>query len=208
MFAILRGADGDAAVQMAGANGLHGAIAMVATRSGSAVRAGGVPREIKAVIQWRSVQWLREIGVRPTGGRFAIALPVAQSHVPFADDASAIPHVAQHGRYCGTIRLDQGITLCAEEHPPFHPTAPRVTTGEQSITRGRAAAGRRVRVGETHPHALESLHLRRVQLHGIRVASEILIRTRVSHAHVIGHEENDVGLRCGISRMERQCSKE
>ena len=181
---------------------------MVATRSGSAVRAGGVPCEIKAVIQWRSVQWLCEIGVRPTGGRFAIALPVAQSHVPFADDASAIPHVVQHGRYCGTIRLDQGITLCAEEHPPFHPTAPRVTTGEQSITRGRAAAGRRVRVGETHPHARESLHLRRVQLHGIRVAGEILIRTRVSHAHVIGHEENNVGLRCGISRMECQCSKE
>ena len=147
-----------------------GGIAMVATRSGSAVRAGGVPCEIKAVIQWRSVQWLREIGVRPTGGRFAIALPVAQAHVPFADHTSAIPHVAQHGRYCGTIRLDQGITLCAEEHPPFHPTAPRVTTGEQSITRGRAAAGRRVRVGGTHPHSRESLHLRRVQLHGIRVA--------------------------------------
>ena len=128
--------------------------------------------------------------------------------MPFADHTSAIPHVAQHGRYCGTIRLDQGITLCAEEHPPFHPTAPRVTTGEQSITRGRAAAGRRVRVGETYPHARESLHLRRVQLHGIRVAGEILIRTRVSHAHVISHKENDVGLRCGIGRMERQYSKE
>ena len=40
-----------------------------------------------------------------------------------------------------------------------------------------------------------------LQLHLGGVAGEILIRTRVPHAHVIGHEKNDVGL---LRRGQRQ----
>ena len=145
---------------------------------------------------------LREIGISPAGGRFAVALAVAQAHVPFADEAGAVARITQYAGHSRPVRLNQGIALRTEEHPPFHSAAPRVTPSKQPVPRGRAAAGRRVRVGEAHAHPSQPLHLRRVQLHGSRIAGEILIRTRVPHTHVIGHEENDVGLGKIIGRMQ------
>ena len=80
---------------MAWANGLRGpvtlgGIPMAWIRPGSAVRAGGVAGEVKPMIQRRGMQRLREISIGPAGGRFAVALPVAKSCVPFADEARAI----------------------------------------------------------------------------------------------------------------------
>ena len=42
------------------------------------------------MIQWRRVQWLSEIGIGPTGGRPAVALAIAQTHMPFTDHARSV----------------------------------------------------------------------------------------------------------------------
>ena len=91
--------------------------------------------------------------------------------------------------------------MSTEKYPPFHPAAPRVTAREQPVPRGCAARGGRVRVSEPDTHARQPFHLWRVQLYIVRVAGEILIRARVSHPHVVRHEENDIGFG---SRLYRQ----
>ena len=63
-------------------------------------------------------------------------------------------------------------------------------------------------ISKPHTHPRQPFHLRRVQLHVIGVAGKILKGTGIAHPHIISHEENDVGLRCGMGRMERQRSEE
>ena len=48
-------------------------------------------------------------------------------------------------------------------------------------------------IGEAHPHAGQSIHLRRVKLGLVAIPGEVLIGAGIAHPHVISHHENDVG---------------
>ena len=82
------------------------------------------------MIQRRGVQQLREIGIGPGRCRLPVGLSIPQAHMPFTHHARAVPGPAQHARQRRPVGFNQGITLRAEEHPPFHPAAPRITAGK------------------------------------------------------------------------------
>ena len=49
-------------------------------------------------------------------------------------------------------------------------------------------------VGKEHTHVGQPLHGRGLELLVIRILGEELISRGIPHAHVVGHEKNDVGL--------------
>ena len=63
-------------------------------------------------------------------------------------------------------------------------------------------------ISKTHAHPRQPFHLRGVQLNVIGVAGEILIRTGITHPHVISHKEDDVGLTSRTSGQRSQAKNQ
>ena len=63
-------------------------------------------------------------------------------------------------------------------------------------------------IGEKQPHVREPLHGRSQDLLGVGILSEKLIGGTVAHAHVIGHEQDDVGTVWELSADQERKSRE
>lgn len=160
------------------------------------------------MVDWRGVERFAEIRVGKLGSWATGAVLVAQTDVPFSDDAGSVAVLQKKRRQSRSARLDHGVALGTKEHPVFHPIAPRIAPSHEPVTRHGAARGWSVCIGKTHAHRGETLHVGRVDLDVVRVAGEILECAGVADSHVIRHEQDDVRLRVVGKNRERKEANE
>ena len=113
---------------------------------------------------------------------------IVVSKVPLAEDPGCVTVVLKHFRHGQFIFSKDGTAI--DRVPDAGPTA--VATGHQR----RAGFGtRRIDMKIRHSYALRGqfIQVRRLQ-HGVAIDADIAV------AHVIGHDQNDVGFPPGIFR--------
>lgn len=182
-------------MDVAGADGLVGAVlcALFARRdAGCAMRSRRESAVVKSMIKRRVIKRFGQIRVFPRVSGFAVALSIAKPNMPLADHAGSIAVVFQECSDGWPIRFDHGISLRAKEHPVFQSVSPRIASRHQSVPSSAATRCGCVRIGKSNARSRQSVHVWRENLHRVAVACDVLVRTRVSHAHVIGHHQDDV----------------
>ena len=136
-------------------------------------------------------------------------VPRPLAEMPLADEAGRVSDFLQHfgnEHFVGTnaerrIRPQHAAwrdgAIGAGRDDVVHADAHRVATGHERGPR-RGAGGRRgMEVGEPHPLLGHAVEVRRVHVDGAE-AGEVGI------AHVIGEDDNDVGLLRSMQGRERQ----
>ena len=123
-----------------------------------------------------------------------------KSEVPLADGGSGVAIFLQQGWHGETILGDEWRIVGAVEHALLEPAAPRVTTGEQAVARGRADGGAAVGVGERHALRGEAVEVGRLNFPARRVE-----RLHVAVAEIVGEDVDDIGSGALGSRHHSRC---
>ena len=110
-----------------------------------------------------------------------------EPQVPFPDDARVIAVLPQKRSHGSPPRLDQWLAV-AVEHAALEPRAPAIAPGQQAVTGGRAYRRRRMSVGEGHALGGKFVEMRSGDFR-FRIQ-----RVNVAVAHVVGEDENDIGM--------------
>ena len=123
-----------------------------------------------------------------------------KTQVPLSDAGGIVAFRFQHRGDGDFVGLNQRLILGAEVHRFFEVGAPVVATGEQAIAGGRAYRGRGVGIGETHAFFGEAVD------GGGRGKPAVV--GDITHAHVVGEDENDVGVfSLGEAEGEQGCEE-
>ena len=80
-------------------------------RSRGAVRSGSKPGKVEPMLIGAVGNFLGQISIIPTRGRFAVRLGIAQAEVPFPHHRGGIALRTKEGREGGAVLFDQGIAL-------------------------------------------------------------------------------------------------
>ena len=123
-----------------------------------------------------------------------------KAEVPLADGGGGVAVLFEEGGHREAIGGDERRIIGAVEHAFLEPAAPRVTTGEQAVARGRADGGAAVGVGERHALRGEAVEVGRLDFSAGRVE-----RLHVAVSEIVGEDVDDVGSGALGSRHHSRC---
>lgn len=169
--------------------------------------AGEAVEEIKSMVQRTVKDGFGKIGILPSLGGLTIGLTIGETKMPFADHPGGVAAVPKEFRERGAFAFDEWVTMDAEENPAFEVSSPAIATGEEGISTRRAATGGRVGVGEANAIGRQLFESGRVKLGAVGIAGPSLIGAGVTHTHVIGKEDHDVGNRVGVPAIQNEQSE-
>ena len=120
--------------------------------------------------------------------------------MPLADGGGGVAIFLQQGGHGEAALSDEGRIIGTVEHALLQPAAPRVTTGEQAVARGRADGGAAVGVGECHALRGEAIEVRGLDFSAGRVE-----RLHIAVTEIVGEDVDDVGSGALGSRHHSRC---
>ena len=119
------------------------------------------------------------------------------AEMPLAEGGRAITALLEGCGESGPVGRNHRPRIPTANHTVLVVAAPGVTTGQQGVACGRTHGRAGMHVGEQRAHPGQAIevrrHLRRGDGRGVRPELLAEIRMRVAHAHVVGHEDDDVG---------------
>ena len=202
LFAIAGCTDSFAVVEVARANLLSWRICFGTFGpgwiwTGSSMRTGCIAGKVKTMVGGAIGEAFGKVGIFPCRGRRTVSTSVTQAHMPFADHASLVVSGLEEGSECGAVRLDERISLGTEKNKVFEAASESVPTGKESIASGCTTGRWSVSIREENPKPGQAFHLGSVNLVLVGITGEVLVGRGVAHAHVVGHEKDDVGVGFG-----------